>query len=46
MLRCKFGCFRLSGIKVFNLYYYCCICGVICIRKLGVYEYMRVNYFV
>lgn len=46
MLRCKLGCFRPSGTKVFNSHYHCCICGAICIRKSGVYEHMRVNHSV
>ena len=44
MLRCKLGCSRPSGTKVFNSHYHCCICGAICIRKSGVYEHMRVNH--
>lgn len=46
MLRCKLGCSRPSGTKVFNSHYHCCICGAICIRKSGVYEHMRVNHAV
>ena len=46
MLRCKLGCSRPSGTKVFNSHYHCCICGAICIRKSGVYEHMRVNHSV
>lgn len=44
MLRCKLGCSRPSGTKVFNSHYHCCLCGAICIRKSGVYEHMRVNH--
>lgn len=44
MLRCKLGCSRPSGTKVFNSHYHCCICGAICIRKSGVYEHMRINH--
>ena len=44
MLRCKLGCSRPSGKKVFNSHYHCCVCGHICIRKSGLYEHMRVQH--
>ena len=44
MLRCKLGCSRPNGNKVFNSHYHCCVCGHICIRKSGLYEHMRVQH--